>query len=179
MSRRPSRREQKRRGFWGGVWLFLLGMTTGLGVATAIVAQVNNVPLPFLSQSPTAQRLPPAKNEPEEEEFEFRNLLRQQRPAATLATEEQLQEQEQAAARRFVYFLQVGAFSGAEAAEELRAQLALAGKNVEVRDGQTTAGQPLFRVWVGPFESEKAAEDIRAQLALEGFANASLLKTAQ
>ena len=55
-----------------------------------------------------------------------------------------------AAARRFVYYLQLGAFRERAAAEELRGQIAFGGFQAEIPRSVARFGRKLFRIWLGP-----------------------------
>ncbi|MET0382773.1 MAG: SPOR domain-containing protein, partial [Burkholderiaceae bacterium] len=58
----------------------------------------------------------------------------------------------------FVYFVQVGAYSKAEDAEQQRARLALAGFRAAVSDREQN-GRTVHRVRLGPFDSKDAADE--------------------
>ena len=168
---------KKRGGFWHGIFLFLLGVTTGMGSSAAIAIYVNDLHLPFIEKSqPPPDRGKAILNGKDKEEFRFRDLLRQQQAPEPLQPET---DDAPPVTRAFVYFLQIGAFRNAAAAEELRGRIALGGREVQIKTAITDDSKELFRVWVGPYEDENTAEANRAQLALEGFSNVSLLKTAQ
>ena len=173
-------KKKKGGGFWRGLFLYLLGVSSGMAGAAGIAVYVNELPLPFITP-PTRQADgggEEARKRDEREIVEFRDLLRQSQPQQELS-EEKTSPPTTATARSFVYYLQVGAFRDVERAEGLRGQLVLQGRQVDIRDSTLADGNILYRVWMGPYKEENDAENIRAQLALDGYANVSLLKTAE
>lgn len=64
----------------------------------------------------------------------------------------------------FVYFVQAGAFSHAEEAEQQRAKLAMMGLEARVSEREQ-AGRTVFRVRLGPFEQRTQADEAKAKLA--------------
>ncbi|MBL8471311.1 MAG: SPOR domain-containing protein [Rhodocyclaceae bacterium] len=72
-------------------------------------------------------------------------------------------------------FLQAGAFSSAQDADNLKARLALMGLDVQVAQATVPDKGLLFRVRVGPFRSAEDAGRVRTELAEAGIA-ASVVK---
>lgn len=182
MARPPSRRRvaSKGGGFWRGLFLLILGFTGGAGAAAFFAAYINELPLP-LSPPPTRDANRPAeesKERTQRETLEFHETLRQRRAAPVSAENDSLPSAPESASRRFVYYLQFGAFARRDAAEELRGKLALSGARAEIRAGGGEGGE-VFRVWAGPFSSSEAAEESRAELALQGYDKIQLLKLAE
>lgn len=68
----------------------------------------------------------------------------------------------------FVYFVQAGAFSHAEEAEQQRAKLAMMGLEARVSEREQ-AGRTVYRVRVGPFEQRTQADDAKAKLGSGGI----------
>lgn len=164
---------KKDGGFWRGVFLLAFGFTGGVGASAYFAAYVNKLPIP-LSEPPTrAANLPAEESQrrTRRETLEFHETLRRQRAAPAENTEPPPKEPP----RRTVYYLQAGAFGRRDAADELRAQIALSGGRAVIRAG-ATGGADIFRVWTGPYPSEDAAEEARANLALQGYNNVQLLK---
>lgn len=64
----------------------------------------------------------------------------------------------------FVYFVQAGAYSRAEDAEQQRAKLAMLGLDARVTEREQS-GRTVFRVRVGPFERRDDAETAQGRLA--------------
>ena len=173
-------------GFWRGVFLLLLGFTGGAGAAAYFAAYINELPIP-LSPPPTRDANRPAEDSLQRtrrEALEFHETLLQRREAPVAAeeieseSETELSPAADGAARRFVYYLQLGAFARRDAAEELRGELALSGARTEIRAGGGDGGE-VFRVWAGPYSSSEAAEEERANLALQGYNRIQLLKLAE
>lgn len=182
MARQPARRRTAPKGkFWRGVFLLLLGFTGGLGAAAYTAAYVNKLPLPF-STPPTRNADSPAGENLQRthrETLEFHETLRQRRAAPVAAEEDSAPSAaNEGISRRFVYYLQIGAFARRDAAEELRGELALSGAQAEIRPGGGDGGE-VFRVWMGPYLSTAVAEEFRAGLALQGYNRVQLLKLAE
>jgi cell division protein FtsN len=68
----------------------------------------------------------------------------------------------------FVYFVQAGAFSHAEEAEQQRAKLAMMGLEAHVSEREQ-AGRTVYRVRVGPFEQRTQADEAKAKLGSGGI----------
>lgn len=170
---------KKKGGFWRGVFIFLIGVTCGTGGIAAVAVYVNGLHLPFIKDE-RKQHLPALSSEREQgrrEAVEFQEILRQQQPLP--AVESDTPADGDAPARRFDYFLQIGAFTNQNTAEDLHGRMLLDGYNTIINAGTLADGSALYRVWVGPFESENTAEQQRAQLALSGYADVQLLQTAR
>lgn len=174
--RRPT---AKPKGFfWRGVLLLVLGFTGGMGAAAYFAAYINKLPLP-LHVPPTRNGDKPGEDSLQRtrrESLEFHELLRQRRAIPA--------DQEEAAApaappRRFVYYLQLGAFGRRDAAEQLRGEVALSGEQASIKTGKSATGAAVFRVWMGPYAAQPEAEETRAKLALQGYSQVQLLKLAE
>jgi cell division protein FtsN len=63
----------------------------------------------------------------------------------------------------FVYFVQAGAFSRPEDAEQQRARLGLIGQNAKVSEREQ-AGRTVYRVRVGPFPTREEADGLQLKL---------------
>jgi cell division protein FtsN len=63
----------------------------------------------------------------------------------------------------FVYFVQVGAYSRAEDAEQQRAKLAMMGIETKVTEREQ-AGRTVLRVRAGPFETRDEADALQVRL---------------
>ncbi|MGI9298532.1 MAG: SPOR domain-containing protein [Gammaproteobacteria bacterium] len=182
MARPPPRRRvaSKGGGFWGGLFLLILGFTGGAGAAAVFAAYINELPLP-LSPPPTRDANRPAEDSLQRtrrETLEFHETLRQRHAAPVSAEDDSAPSAPAAESRRFVYYLQFGAFARRDAAEGLRGELALSGAQAEIRAGGGEGGE-VFRVWAGPYPSSAAAEESRAELALQGYDKIQLLKLAE
>jgi cell division protein FtsN len=73
-----------------------------------------------------------------------------------------------AGADPFVYFVQVGAYSNADDAEQQRAKLALQGISAKVSEREQ-AGRTIHRVRVGPFDSQAEASAQQDKLKAAGL----------
>ncbi|HSM20968.1 MAG TPA: SPOR domain-containing protein, partial [Rubrivivax sp.] len=68
-----------------------------------------------------------------------------------------------AGADPFVYFVQAGAYTRSEDAEQQRARLALIGQTARVTEREQI-GRTVYRVRVGPLETRNQAVDVQAEL---------------
>ena len=66
-------------------------------------------------------------------------------------------------AQPFVYYIQVGAFTRAEEAEQQRAKMAIIGYATKVTR-QSQSGRDVYRVRLGPYETRDEAESTQARL---------------
>ena len=176
MARRRQKAEKRRGGFGKTLFVFLLGLTVGSGAAAYVAFRVNETPLPFISPPTRSDDGAPFPARPDagEDVLQYPKSLRKGRaPAAADADG----DEPDAATRRFVYYLQLGAFRERAAAEELRGQIAFGGFQAEIREASLASGEKLFRIWLGPYEKERDAEEQRALLAQDGH-QASLLQLA-
>lgn len=71
----------------------------------------------------------------------------------------------------FVYFVQAGAFSHAEEAEQQRAKLAMMGLEARVSEREQ-AGRTVYRVRLGPFDQRTQADEAKAKLSSSGVESA-------
>ena len=67
----------------------------------------------------------------------------------------------------FIYFVQVGAFSKPEDAEQQRAKLAMLGYTAKVSEREQ-AGRTMYRVRLGPYQIRDEAESTQAKLQSGG-----------
>lgn len=68
----------------------------------------------------------------------------------------------------FVYFVQVGAYSRTEDAEQQRAKLAMSGFAAKVTEREQS-GRMVYRVRVGPYETRDEADGIQNRLQAENI----------
>jgi cell division protein FtsN len=68
----------------------------------------------------------------------------------------------------FVYFVQAGAFTRQEDAEQQRAKLALQGLDARISEREQ-AGRTIWRVRIGPFPARDAADALQVRLQDGGF----------
>jgi cell division protein FtsN len=69
-----------------------------------------------------------------------------------------------AAADPFVYFVQAGAYTRSEDAEQQRARLALIGHTARITEREQV-GRTVYRVRLGPLETRNHAVDVQAELS--------------
>ncbi|MEO5697552.1 MAG: SPOR domain-containing protein [Burkholderiaceae bacterium] len=79
-----------------------------------------------------------------------------------------------AGADPFTYFVQAGAYSRTEDAEQQRARLAMLGMESRITDREQ-AGRTVYRVRVGPFSKKSDADNAKAKLSSENV-EASLVR---
>lgn len=72
-----------------------------------------------------------------------------------------------ATAEPFVYFVQVGAFTRSEDAEQQRARIAMLGYEAKVTEREQS-GRTVFRVRAGPYDSREAADGAQVRLQEAG-----------
>ena len=68
----------------------------------------------------------------------------------------------------FVYFVQVGAYTRSEEAEQQRARLALLGQGAKITEREQ-AGRTVYRVRAGPFFARADADALQVKLQGQGF----------
>ncbi len=78
----------------------------------------------------------------------------------------------------FQYFVQVGAYSKPDDAEQQRAKLAITGLSARVTDREQN-GRTVYRVRLGPYEAREDADKAREQAAAAGYAEAALVRVAR
>ncbi|KPF51138.1 hypothetical protein IP80_00085 [beta proteobacterium AAP65] len=67
------------------------------------------------------------------------------------------------AADPFVYFVQAGAYTRPEDAEQQKAKLAMLGQEAKVSEREQ-AGRVVYRVRIGPFPAREVADDLQGRL---------------
>lgn len=118
---------------------------------SAVGAAAPATAAPASAQTPTAAAPPAPK--------------RDVRPALSADPLGELVNARSAAASNepFIYFVQVDAFRAPEAAESLRAKLALGGVEAKVTEREQS-GRTVYRVRVGPFDRKDDAEKAKQKL---------------
>lgn len=92
-------------------------------------------------------------------------------PAAILADRPVAATRSAPLADPFVYFVQAGAFSRTEDAEQQRARLAMMGYEAKVSEREQ-AGRTMYRVRIGPFSRKDDADGAKDKLAGVGVESA-------
>jgi len=108
---------------------------------------------------PTAKPAAPAGTEPKPARDPAAILSGQQVAAAPMSAKPGLDP--------FVYFVQVGAFSKPEDAEQQRARLGLLGYTAKVTEREQS-GRTMYRVRLGPYQLRGEAESAQAKLQTGG-----------
>ena len=75
----------------------------------------------------------------------------------------------------FVYFVQVGAFTRQDEAEQLRAKLALSGLMARITEREQS-GRIMYRVRLGPYDGREDAERVKEQATEVGHADSALVR---
>ncbi|MDQ2780414.1 MAG: SPOR domain-containing protein, partial [Pseudomonadota bacterium] len=73
-----------------------------------------------------------------------------------------------AGADPFIYFVQAGAFSRNEDAEQQRARLALTGQSARITEREQS-GRTVYRVRLGPFNVRADADGLQGRLQDQGI----------
>lgn len=95
-------------------------------------------------------------------------------PAAILAGSEAPREPVRPGGEPFIYFVQAGAFTRSEDAEQQRARLAMAGHSAGISEREQ-AGRTVYRVRLGPFPTREAADGLQVRLQ-EGGIEAQIVR---
>ncbi len=119
-------------------------------------------PAPAASAA-TPEVAPPASAEPAKSGTE-RPATSTRDPAAILAgVPTAAKASAPAAAQAFDFYVQAGAFTRGEDAEQQRARLALLGQIAAVSEREQ-AGRIVYRVRIGPFDAREQADDLQGKL---------------
>ena len=179
--------EPRRSG--GGIWSgILIGFLAGLAGAAAVAVWVshNN---PFFSPSanpstnpsangPTATAGQPAgtaanangvvdpasRAAPVDSHYDFYHILPGQSAASPNSAPATAGSPPAPAATTSIW-LQVGAFSGSNEADDLKARLALMGYEASIQTVDSTDKGTVYRVRLGPFASNEVAQQVQSDLA--------------
>lgn len=171
-------KQKKGGGFFKGLFIYMLGISTGIMGAAILAAYINKLHLPFIDVSPTRDLSTISNKDGDDntqsEDFVFRDLLTSNNEVATIVPAEDAQLPK--AEHQFEFYLQIGAFRNKETAENLRGKVILSGHAAIIKVGNLSDGSILHRLWVGPYTKKDDAEQVQAQLALNGFQDISLLQ---
>jgi cell division protein FtsN len=110
--------------------------------------------------APPAASAPGSKRDPAA-------ILAGQAPAPTAATPTAPGKSTKASTDPFTYFVQVGAFSRAEEAEQQRARVGMMGMPAKVSEREQS-GRTVYRVRLGPYERKDDADAVQERLANNG-----------
>lgn len=163
----------------GFVLGLVVGLLVGLALALAVALYISKVPIPFINKVPTRSAEQDAAEAARNKDWDPNAPLAGKsagRPSAAgasspLATRDPAASPSSAPAGRsaasapgaFVYYVQAGAYSRADDAEQQRARLAMLGLEARVSEREQH-GRTVLRVRVGPFEERDEAEAAQARL---------------
>ncbi|MDR0672713.1 MAG: SPOR domain-containing protein [Zoogloeaceae bacterium] len=157
-----------------------VGLVLGVAIAAAVVWYMKRVETPFASRAapapqnvaPGSQPIPlpgkPGEAAPENR-FQFYDILPgkadavPQAPSATTPAP----AASTSAAPVKLHYLQAGAFSDPQEADNLKAALAMKGMEAHVQQVMVQ-GSTFFRLRLGPYKKIDEASGIRAKLAQQG-----------
>jgi cell division protein FtsN len=182
MSRDYKTSDRKRSARSGGGSLLLgilIGLVMGLAIALGVAWYINKMPNPFVNRAPAPAKAeggrpggkgddkaaPAADQKPR---FDFYKIL----PGSEEpATEQQMKDAQKSApsASKDLFFLQVGAFSSAPEADNLKAKLALLGVEASIQTNSVPDKGTLHRVRIGPYGSVEELNKSRAVLKDNGI----------
>jgi cell division protein FtsN len=155
----------------------LIGLLLGLCLALAVALIINKGPTPFVEKkagvapAPDAAQKPPAAAPAAKTKFDFYKIL----PGSEEAVTDKEFKRSATPAAKEVYFLQVAAFQNPADADNLKAQLALAGIEAKIQTAQLPDGKTWHRVRIGPFSDMTELNASRAALK-ENNMEANLIK---
>ncbi len=169
----------------------IIGLLLGIFLALGVATWLNRTANPFVEKTKPVDSLPtikaqtPAtgtKTDPanlDKPRFEFYQLLPGEMDAATKKPAEAVKD----AAKESVplkslnetLFLQAGAFQNELEAENLKAKIAFAGFEANVKPVNVAAKGTLYRVRLGPYKSQEEVNRIKSVLSQNGI-NATVVK---
>ncbi len=168
----------------------VIGLLLGLGIALGVALYINKVPGPFQpvaparSIDPVATSAGPAPKAAAAERkadatpatagekagdkprFEFYGILAGKEEAAKdkEVAAAAAKPAESAASPAETFYLQLAALQSAADADNLKAELALAGIEAKIQTAELPDGKTWHRVRLGPFSSVESIEEARARL---------------
>ncbi|MES2956597.1 MAG: SPOR domain-containing protein [Pseudomonadota bacterium] len=183
----------QRGGFAIGL---IVGLLLGLALALGVALYVTKVPVPFLNKVPQrtaeqdAAETERNKNWDPNGPLANKPAVRATAPAAAVARPPAASAAPAAAspkpataaapaasaaapkstkpgAEAFTYFVQAGAYSRPEEAEQQRAKVGLMGMSAKVTEREQ-AGRTMYRVRLGPFDRKEDADAAQQRLAGSG-----------
>ncbi len=163
----PKPGPDKKGGALGGLLTFVMGLGLGLfGAFFVYLNQSSSGYIPFLSKTDKVTQSAPAQpvevvedmepQLPPEPQFDFYNILpNKEINISEWVAEDQALTQTVSEDDTSVYLLQVGSFNQIEAADQVKAQLALLGIVANIQRVVINGQDTRFRVRVGPYEDQK------------------------
>ncbi|MFT5396753.1 MAG: hypothetical protein ACI85N_001958 [Gammaproteobacteria bacterium] len=175
----PKQKDKPKGGSFGAILTFITGLSLGLFVAIFIyLNQTDSTYIPFnfkskaekpevLMQDTVVEVTTPA---PEEEgltipKFDFYNILpnKELNISEWVADDPALSESGETDVNS-VYILQVGSFKQIEAADQVKAQLALIGISADIQRVVINGQDTRYRVRVGPYAEQSKLNAERKRL---------------
>ena len=180
-------RSSQHGGFLVG---FVVGILIGLAAALAVALYVTKAPVPFVNKVPMRSPAQDAAEAERTRNCDPNSALAGRNPApgtsASVVTASQPRTARSPASAAitataprgsqataslgggaFTYFVQAGAYSRSEDAEQQRAKLAMLGMDSRLTEREQ-GGKMVYRVRVGPFERREDAESTKEKLADSG-----------
>jgi len=170
----PKPGPEKKGGALGGLLTFVMGLGLGLlGAFFVYLNQSNSGYIPFFSKTDKVTQSAPAQasipveedepQQPSEPQFDFYTIL----PNKEINISEWVADDDTLIKTvieddNSVYLLQVGSFNQNEAADQVKAQLALLGIVANIQRVVINGQDTRFRVRVGPYaDKKKLNEELR------------------
>ncbi len=120
---------------------------------------------PFVPDAPAAASGPAVKPPPSRDPAAIL-ADRATAPAANAASS--VARSTAAVAEPFIFFVQAGAFTRSEDAEQQRAKLAIVGQSAKISEREQ-AGRTVYRVRLGPFSTRAEADALQVKLQEQGI----------
>jgi cell division protein FtsN len=185
----PPRKSGSNSGFSGSSFALglLVGLLAGLGIALGVAWYVNKVPSPFVNRVPpkgdAAKPAPDekaAKAKDEKLRLDFHDILTGKKdpdmegkaPAADAKdakAAKDVKEPVSTAGPKEAFFLQAGAFTSAQEADNLKARMALLGHEASVQSVTLADKGAWHRVRLGPYGSVEELTRVREALKQNGI----------
>jgi cell division protein FtsN len=177
----PKQKANQGSGPWAGVLTFFTGLALGLLVAFMVYLKLSDgsympfMALPDVSETRTEtsitenQQTSEAEQiqtqEPPEPSFDFYSILpNKEINISEWVAEEFTESDESILEENTVYILQVGSFRQYEAADQVKAQLALLGISADIQRVVINGQDTRYRVRIGPFNDQPSLNAERRRL---------------
>jgi hypothetical protein len=179
----PKQKDKPKGGSFGAILTFITGLSLGLFVAIFIyLNQTDSTYIPFNFRSNAEKpdvlvqdTVVEATTAPEEDgltipKFDFYNILpnKELNISEWVADDPALSESDNTDDNS-VYILQVGSFKQLEAADQVKAQLALLGISADIQRVVINGQDTLYRVRVGPHVEQSKLNAERKRLMENNF----------
>ncbi len=178
----PPRKSGSNSGFSGGSFALgmLVGLLLGLGIALGVAWYVNKVPSPFVTRVPpkgdAAKAVPDdkaGKAKDEKLRLDFHDILTGKKDPDMEGKEpkaaKDAKDTPSTVAPKEAFYLQAGAFTSAQEADNLKARLALLGHEASVASVTLADKGAWHRVRLGPYGSVEELTRVRDALKQNGI----------